>query len=342
MKSNLRSAVWRLSIFTAVCIVGLSGLLVVFAELRFGDESSYRAEFTNVSGLERGDFVRVAGVEVGKVDDIAIMPNAVLDVSFTVIQSMELTRNTRAAIRYDNVLGDRYLALEQGTGHAPRLEPGQVIAVDHTRPALDLDALIGGFRPLFRALDPEQVNALAGQMIRAFQGEGATVGSLLAQTSALSHTLADRDELIGDFIDNLNTVMGTVSAESGQLGTAIDSVAQVVETLAGQKAGITNAVAHTNDAAATVADLLARARASVASTVRQADRTAGIVMADHEYLDNLLNTLPDAYQALARQGIYGDFFSFYLCDAVLKMNGKGGQPVYIKLAGQSTGRCAAK
>ncbi|MDQ2637667.1 MAG: MCE family protein [Actinomycetota bacterium] len=342
MKDNLRSAVWRLSIFTAVCIVGLSSLLVVFAELRFGDESSYRAQFTNVSGLERGDFVRVAGVEVGKVGDIAIMPTAIVEVQFSVSQSMELTQSTAAAIRYDNVLGDRYLALEQGTGQAQLLLPGQVISVDHTRPALDLDALIGGFRPLFRALDPEQVNALAGQLIRAFQGEGSTVSSLLAQTSTLSHTLADRDELIGDFINNLNTVIGTLSAESGQLGKALDAVAHVVETLAGQKTGISNAVAHTNDAAATVADLLARARASVANTVGQADRTAGIVVADHEYLDNLLNTLPDAYKALARQGIYGDFFSFYLCDAVLKMNGKGGQPVYIKLAGQSTGRCAAK
>jgi phospholipid/cholesterol/gamma-HCH transport system substrate-binding protein len=52
--------------------------------------------------------------------------------------------------------------------------------------------------------------------------------------------------------------------------------------------------------------------------------------------------LPDAYQALARQGIYGDFFSFYLCDIVLKLNGKGGQPVYVKVAGQSTGRCAPR
>ena len=78
------------------------------------------------------------------------------------------------------------------------------------------------------------------------------------------------------------------------------------------------------------------------SFIHETDRAAGIVVADHEYCDNLLNTLPDAYQALARQGIYGDFFSFYLCDIVLKLNGKGGQPVYVKVAGQPTGRCAPK
>ena len=66
------------------------------------------------------------------------------------------------------------------------------------------------------------------------------------------------------------------------------------------------------------------------------------MVADHDYFDNLLNTLPDAYQALARQGIYGDFFSFYLCDVVLKLNGKGGQPVYVKVAGQTTGTVRAE
>lgn len=65
-------------------------------------------------------------------------------------------------------------------------------------------------------------------------------------------------------------------------------------------------------------------------------------MADHEYVDNLLNMLPDAYQALSRQAIYGDFFSFYLCDAILKLNGKGGQPVYVKLADQVSGRCTPR
>ena len=47
------------------------------------------------------------------------------------------------------------------------------------------------------------------------------------------------------------------------------------------------------------------------------------MVADHEYFDNLLNTLPDKYRVLGRQGMYGDYFSFYLCDAVLKLNGKG-------------------
>jgi phospholipid/cholesterol/gamma-HCH transport system substrate-binding protein len=87
---------------------------------------------------------------------------------------------------------------------------------------------------------------------------------------------------------------------------------------------------------------MSQAREPFKKVVQETDRTAGIVLADHEYFDKIINTLPDQYRALGRQGMYGDFFSFYLCDVVLKLNGKGGQPVYVKVAGQSTGRCAPK
>ena len=69
---------------------------------------------------------------------------------------------------------------------------------------------------------------------------------------------------------------------------------------------------------------------------------SGIIDADHEYVEHLIDGLPDKYRILNRQAMFGDYFSFYLCDLVLKLNGKGGQPVYVKLAGQSTGRCTPK
>jgi len=158
----------------------------------------------------------------------------------------------------------------------------------------------------------------------------------------LTNTLADRDQLIGAVIVNLNTVLGSLGGQSAQFSKAIDSLAELVKGLEARKQDISNSVAYTNAAAGSIADLLAQARPPFAKTIKETDRAAGIVVADHDYFDNLLNTLPDAYQALARQGINGDFFSFYLCDLVLKLNGKGGQPVYVKVAGQSTGRCAPR
>ncbi|KHO21667.1 MCE family protein [Mycolicibacterium setense] len=342
MRSDVRGALWRLGIFVLVGLLGIFALAMVFAQMRFESQTAYRAEFTNVSGLKQGDFVRIAGVEVGKVKQISLRSDTIVEVEFAANDTVMLTEGTRALIRFDNVLGDRYLELQEGAGGIKRLEAGQTIPTSRTQPALNLDELIGGFRPLFRALDPVQVNALTEQLIHAFQGQGAAISSFLAQTAAVTTTLADRDELIGQVIVNLNTVLGSLAGESRQFDKAVTSLSELVDGLAARKSDISNAVAYGNAAAGTIADLLTQMRPPLGKVVTESDRANSIVLADHEYFDDLLNTLPDAYQALARQGLYGDFFTFYLCDAVLKLNGKGGQPVYVKVAGQASGRCAPK
>jgi len=342
MKDRLGGAIWRLVIFMVVCALGMFALSAVFAQLRFEKTNTYDAVFTNVTGLKSNNFIRIGGVEVGKVTDIKVKDSASVLVTFTTDDTVVLSEATKAVIRYDDLLGGRYMALEEGAGAAKKLNPGDTIPATRTQPALDLDALIGGFRPLFRALDPDQVNQLSSSLIRALQGEGPTIGSFLSQTSALTNTLADRDALIGEVITNLNTVLGSFGDESKQFDTAVDSLSQLVSGLAARKTDISNAVAYVNASAETLADLLSQARPPAQKTVTELDRTVSIAAADHEYLDNLLKTLPDTYAVLARQGLAGDYFSFYLCDLVLKLNGKGGQPVYVKVAGQDTGRCAPK
>ena len=339
---NLRGAAWRLAIFLTVCVLGTFALLAIFANFRFGQGKIYAAEFTNVSGLKTDQFVRIAGVEVGQVKKISVNRDATVRVEFSTDGSVVLTEGTRAVIRYDNLVGGRFMELEEGTGPLTPLKPGQTIPVARTEPALDLDALLGGFRPLFRALDPGKVNELSGQLIEAFQGQGPTIGSFLDQAAAVTNTLADRDQLIGQVIDNLNAVLGSLGGQSDRLDKAVTSLSELVHGLAARRTDISNALAYTNAAAGSIADLLSQARGPFQNVVQQTDRAAGIVVADHDYFDNLLNQLPDKYRALGRQGIYGDFYTFYICDIVLKLNGKGGQPTYAKIAGQSTGRCAPK
>jgi phospholipid/cholesterol/gamma-HCH transport system substrate-binding protein len=342
MRIKLLGLLWRLGTFVVVCAFFLAAMFAIFAQLRFQSEKVYNAEFSNVSGLEEGQFVRIAGVEVGKVKHISLHRDNTVSVQFSAEDSVVLTQGSRAVIRYDNLVGGRYVALEEGAGSTAELKPGGTIRLANTSPALDLDALIGGFRPLFRALDPNQMNALSGQLISAFEGQGESINSFFEHTAALTASLADRDELIGQVIVNLNTVLGSLGDQNTKFAKAVDSLAELVSTLADKKQDLSNAVAHADAGAASLADLLSQSRAPLQKVVHETDRSAGIVVADHDYFDDLLATLPDAYQALGRQGLYGDYFAFYLCDALLKVNGKGGQPVYIKVAGQQSGRCTPR
>src|SRR3546814_20306036 len=70
------------------------------------------------------------------------------------------------------------------------------IPVANTEPALDLTTLFNGFKPLFTALDPDQVNELSMNLVQVLQGEGGTVASLLENTASLTGTMAGRDDLI--------------------------------------------------------------------------------------------------------------------------------------------------
>jgi phospholipid/cholesterol/gamma-HCH transport system substrate-binding protein len=338
----MRGTLWRVTTFLVVCSLSMVAIIAVFGELRFEPTKTYNAVFSSVSGLKSGNFVRIAGVEVGKVTKITVRDDAAVDVEFTTDASVVLTEGSRAAVRYQNLVGDRFMALEEGAGSVKPLRPGQTIGLDRTEPALDIDALIGGFRPLLRALDPDQANALTGQLIAVFQGQGPTIGLFLDQTASLTNDLADRDQLIGEVIDNLNTLLGSLGDESRQFDKALDSVSGLVAELAERRVDVSNGIAGIDAGTASVMDLLSRARPPLHNTVHHTDRTAGIVVADHEYVEKLLDGLPDKYKLLARQGLYGDYFSFYLCDAILKLNGKGGQPVYVKVLGQTSGRCTPK
>lgn len=342
MRNNLGGALRLLSVFVVVCAFFTFALFAVFGKFRFTPEVEYHAVFSNVSGLTDGQFVRIAGVEVGKVKSRKVQPDNSVQVSFTADPSVVITEGTRAVIRYDDLIGGRYMALEEGAGGVKVFKAGDTIPLSQTSPALDLDALIGGFRPLFRALDPDQTNELTSQLIQAFEGQGDAIGSFFTHAAALTNQLADRDELIGQVIVNLNSVLGSLGDQSTQFAKAVDSLSTLISTLAGRKSEISDAVGNINDASRSISDLLIQARPPTTKLVAETDRAAGIVVADHDYVDNLLATLPDAYRVLGRQGLYGDFFSFYLCSMVLKINGKGGQPVYVKVAGQTSGRCTPR
>lgn len=342
MKESMTGLLVRVLIFLLVCCLGIFAIVAIYGKLRFTEQRGYKAVFSNVSGLGVGEFVRIAGVEVGKVTKVHLNADTTVLVEFTAEESAVLTEGSRAVVRYENLIGDRYLALQEGSGGSRVLQSGDTIPIERTQPAVDLNALIGGFRPLLRALNPDQVNALTGQLVQVLQGQGVTISEFLSQTADLTSTLADRDRLIGEVIGNLNGVLGVLGDQRDQFDKAVDSVSQLVRGLADRRQDLAAGLANLNETSVTVADLLTQARPPLKNTVHQADRVGAIAVADHDYLDNLLNTLPDKYQLLARQGLYGDYFSFYLCDVLLKLNGKGGQPVYVKVAGQASGRCTPK
>ncbi|MCG7594113.1 virulence factor Mce family protein [Mycobacterium sp. PSTR-4-N] len=332
----------KLGAFSLVLLLFTALIIVVFGQMRFDRTNSYSAIFTNTSGLRSGQFVRASGVEVGKVKDVKLIDGgSKAQVDFDVDRSLDLFDETTASVRYLNLIGDRYLELKRGDSNT-RLQPGGTIPVERTEPALDLDALIGGFRPVFQSLDPQKVNTIAQSIVTVFQGQGGTINDILDQTASLTSALADRDQAIGEVINNLNTVLATTVKHQQQFDDTVKNFETLITGLKNRADPIAKSVADISDAAGTIADLLADNRPLLQQTTSKLEILQQPLVEQKDQLNDLLVRVPTALKIIGRSGgIYGDFFNFYACDVTLKLNGlqPGGPVRTVKVWSQPSGRC---
>lgn len=335
----------RLSIFSVVLLVFTVMIFVVFGQMRFDRTNGYSAEFTNISGLREGQFVRASGVEVGKVSSVKLVDGGKrARVEFNVDRAVPLYQSTSAQIRYLDLIGNRYLELKRGQGEGADkvLPPGGFIPLSHTQPALDLDALIGGFKPLFRALDPHKVNTIATALVTVFQGQGGTINDILDQTAQLTSQLGERDQAIGEVIKNLNIVLDTTVRHRQQFDQTVNNLEVLITGLNDHRDQLAGGIAHISNAAGTVADLLAEDRALLHKTINYLDAVQQPLIDQQDQLQDYLKKVPTALNMIGRAiGSYGDFVNFYACDITLKINGlQAGGPVRtVRLFQQPTGRC---
>ncbi|MEJ8660716.1 MULTISPECIES: MCE family protein [Streptomyces] len=304
----------KFSLFAVVTVLATTLLAATIVNISFTPEHTYKAVFSDVTGLEEGDDIRVAGVRVGEVQDIRITDRTLAEVTFTVTHDRPLFTSTGAVIRYRNLVGSRYIALTEGAGDGTRLAPGERIPLSRTQPALDLNALLNGFKPLFAALSPKDVNQLATEIIKTLQGEGGTVNSLLAHTASLTTTLADRDELIGSVIDNLNTVLATLDKRGARFSGLIKQLQRVVSGLSADRKPIGDSLVNIAELTEATSGLLEDARPPLRDDIAELRDLTGTLNKNEKTVEGVLKRLPNKLNKLTGTASYGSWFNFYLCD----------------------------
>ncbi len=333
----------KVGVFTAVMLLVAAGLVVVFGEFRFASGSIYHANFANASRLKTGQDVRIAGVPVGTVKSIKLAPDNTVDVAFDVNKRYQLYTSTRALIRYENLVGDRYLEITSGPGELRKLPAGGSISRDNTAPALDLDALLGGLRPVLKGLDGSKVNEVSNAVIELLQGQGGALSEMLASTSAFTSDLAARDQLIGDVISNLNNLLKTVDAKGAQFDKSVDQLQQLITGLAQNSDPIAGAIQPLASAEADLTDMLVKARRPVQGVLENLRPLASTLDERKKDLNDVIEPLAENYLRLNALGAYGSFFNIYYCSIRMKINGPAGSDILIPFGGPpdpSKGRCA--
>jgi phospholipid/cholesterol/gamma-HCH transport system substrate-binding protein len=325
--------------FGVVMAVLTAALFAIFGQYRTGSTVGYSAVFTDASSLKSGDSVRVAGIRVGTVNGVALQPDDTVLVTFDSDRDVVLTTGTKVAVRYLDLVGNRYLDLLDSPGSTRIQPPGSQIPTDRTEPALDLDMLLGGLKPVIQGLNPQNVNALTNSLIQILQGQSGNVESLLANTSAFTNELADNRQTVQQLIDNLNVVVATVAQDGGKFSGAVDRLEKLITGLSKDRDPIGEAITALDTGTASLTDLLSQARPPLAGTVDQLNRLAPLLDKDKPLLDISLQKAPENYRKLVRLGSYGSWLNQYLCGISLRVTDLQGRTAHFPWILQNTGRC---
>jgi phospholipid/cholesterol/gamma-HCH transport system substrate-binding protein len=330
----------KFTTFAVVMAMLTAFLFFIFGQVRTGATHGYSAVFADASRLEPGNTVRVAGIRVGTVKDVSLRADRSVLVKFDADRNIVLTTGTKAQIRYLNLVGDRYLELVDTPGSTKVLPVGSQIPEDRTAPALDLDLLLGGLKPVIQGLNPQDVNALTASLIQILQGQGGTLDSLFSKTSSFTNSLADNNQVIEQLIEDLKNTLDTLSKDGDDFSGAIDRLDQLIKGLSADRDPIGEAITSLDSGTASLADLLGRARSPLAGTIDQLNRLAPLLDGDKDRLDASLQRAPELYRKLARVGSYGAFFPYYICGIAFRASDLQGRTVQFPWVRQDTGRCA--
>ncbi len=305
-------ALYKLIIFMLVTTFLTFMLAATIGNFGVGKTSRYHAQFSDVTGLLAGNEVRIAGVKVGKVKAIGLK-GKFADVTLDLDGERRITTSNILQLRYRNLVGERYVAIQQGAGTGTEIDPQRTIPLAQTRNALDLTVLFNGFRPLLQALDPKTVNEVSFEIIQTLQGEGGTLEQLLARTASLTTTLANKDAVIGRVIDNLTSVLDTVDRRDADLNNLIVQLRRLTAGLAEDRKSIGQSVAGIGDLTSSTASLLTDIRPALRTDITELGKLSKNLDENKAIVDGVLQRLPEKLNRIIATAIYGGWFNFYLC-----------------------------
>ncbi|SIK09200.1 Putative Mce family protein [Mycobacteroides abscessus subsp. abscessus] len=215
----MKRIVFLMAGLTAIVAVAVVLTLIIVNALRTpvnGPVRHYDALFTDASGLIVGNDVRISGVQVGKVEKIHLDgKNA--RITFNVLTDHPLYQNTTVAIRYQSLVGQRYVEIAQAPTPSAPLAAGTTIPLGQTIPSFDIAKLFNGFRPIFETLDPAQFNRLTENILQLIQGDERGIGPILRDIDAVLKLSVDRQAALQTIITNLGDISKDLGGTSDQL-----------------------------------------------------------------------------------------------------------------------------
>ncbi|MFI9507482.1 MCE family protein [Nocardia sp. NPDC052566] len=325
---SIRKPLIGFGLFAVVSILVTVLVWNTLARVVVGDTNRYSAIFTDVLGLHEGDDVRMAGVRVGKVEKIELggrdakLQKTVAKVTFVVQRDQQVYDDTKALVRYQNLIGQRYLALAPGKAPGPLpLKNNASIPLERTEPSFDVSALLNGFQPLFQVLQPEQVNRLSETFIQALQGDGVSLSAFITQAATLATDFHRRDAILSDVITNLSGVMGGLARRGDELETLVTQTRALIGGLYEQGQSLQQSTVQIAAATGSLVDMVGLIQPKLQSAQNSTSAALTLLLANGAKLDQAAIDLPAIVAVGGRHTSEGAYANAYLCGLDISLYG---------------------
>ncbi|MCU1448181.1 MAG: virulence factor Mce family protein [Acidimicrobiales bacterium] len=311
----------KLVAFFAVCAVFTAYLAFTIGNIHLFEHTyTLTAKFDDATGLLPDDNVKVAGVVVGKVKGVKIDQGRA-DVSFNVKQSVKVPTDSTIAIRWRNLIGQRYLYLYPGTA-ATVLKGGETVA--KTRSVVDVGELFNRLGPIIKAIDPKEVNTFLDAIVQALDGNGDKIRQSIDSLAVVAQSLGARDQAIGRLVDNVNTVAGAINDRDAQIRTVLDNLVLISQTFSQNTDVLNTAVTQLGDFSDNFGSLLANNQVQIDRIISSLNAVVSEVKVKLPVVDSILGGLDEAAKRLFTSSRYGEWLNQVIpCGALLNIPSSG-------------------
>lgn len=302
----------KFGLFVALCMVFLLYLAVTIGNTTVGglvgrgpDTNTVRASFDDVTGLLVGDNVKVSGVPVGKVTDIEIEAGKAL-VTMEVRAEHKLPSDSSAAIRWRNLIGQRYVYLFPGESPVT-LSDGDTVT--ETSSVVDLGELFNRLGPIVATIDEGRVNEFLDSITTALDGNEANISQALDDLAFVVKGLGERDEAIGRLIDNLEVVARTVADRDAQIETMLDNLSSLSRTFSDNTQLLETAILEIGAFNRDLSTTLSSNRAEIDRLLDSLNNTLLTVESQLGPVELALDRLDENAAATFRSSRHGEFLN---------------------------------
>lgn len=287
----------------------------------FADTYILQAEFDNATGVIKGDSVKLAGVDVGRVEEAAI-ENGKAVVTFNLDKSVELPTDSSVGIRWRNVLGQRFLYVYPGDGEAVFSE-GDRVPGEQNRDVNDIGEFFNRIGPVLKAIDPDEANAFLDAVNTALIGNERDVRQLIDDGAILASTLAGEDEEIKDLLTSADTILAAYAGQEEAIGDIFDDLDSVGGVLARRIGDINSLVTDFAVVQRHLDGLASRNRTNIDESLDSLDVVARVLKKNRTNLASTLNTLPLGSAGYFQTSSWGEFFNVRIVEIQVRDQDSG-------------------